>query len=212
MWFSKTEKDTLVAEDQALKGREEAIDTAITHHVLNIELQQTLRQNEKVVILGLGCFWGAEKCFWQIDGVTNTSVGYCAGFTPNPTYEEVCSGKTGHNEVVRVVYDETAVSLEQIFVAFWQAHNPTQGMGQGNDRGTQYRSGVYVNDAEEMALAEKTKQSYQLELNKAGFPSITTEIKLVGPYYYAEAYHQQYLSKNPQGYCGLGGTGVPAFT
>lgn len=212
MWFSKTDKNALVAENQALEGREDAIKTASTHHVFGIDLQQPLQENEKVIIVGMGCFWGAERRFWQLEGVVNTSVGYSAGFTPNPTYEEVCSGKTGHNEVVRVVYNAAIVSLEQVLATFWQAHNPTQGMGQGNDRGTQYRSGIYVNNEAEVTLAEHMRQKYQSELDKAGFPSITTEIALSGPYYYAEAYHQQYLSKNPGGYCGLGGTGVPAFT
>jgi len=156
----------------------------------------------------LGCFWGAERKFWQVPGVYSTSVGYAAGVTPNPTYEEVCSGLTAHNEVVRVVYDPSKVSYETLLKAFWESHDPTQGMRQGNDVGTQYRSGIYVYDAEQKAAAEKSLAAYQERLTKAGHGKITTEILDAPEFYYAEDYHQQYLAKNPNGYCGIGGCGV----
>jgi peptide-methionine (S)-S-oxide reductase len=159
-------------------------------------------------VFGLGCFWGAERRFWQQEGVFSTAVGYAAGFTPNPTYEEVCSGLTGHNEVVLVVFNPEKTSLEKLLQVFWESHNPTQGMRQGNDRGTQYRSGIYTFDDVQKALAETTKSSYQAALNSAGLGGITTEILPITEFYYAEDYHQQYLAKNPNGYCGLGGTGV----
>jgi len=156
----------------------------------------------------LGCFWGAERCFWQLPGVYTTAVGYAGGITPNPTYEEVCSGLTGHNEVVLVVFDPEKITFEQLVGVFWEAHNPTQGMRQGNDVGTQYRSGIYYFDADQRDIAEASKTAYQRALAKAGHGGITTEIIEAGPFYYAEDYHQQYLAKNPAGYCGLGGTGV----
>jgi len=160
------------------------------------------------VLFGLGCFWGAERVFWQTEGVYTTAVGYAAGFTPNPTYEEVCSGRTGHNEVVLVVYHPLSVSFQSLVRKFWEGHNPTQGMRQGNDTGTQYRSGIYVYSPEQKAAAEASRDVYQAELAKAGYPEITTEILDAPEFYYAEDYHQQYLAKNPAGYCGLGGTGV----
>ncbi|OUS05964.1 peptide-methionine (S)-S-oxide reductase [Gammaproteobacteria bacterium 42_54_T18] len=207
-WFSNDNKSTMISTQNALVGRPDRITTAEQHFVYGIDLKQPLKRNEKEVIVGLGCFWGAEKCFWKLDGVTCTAVGYGAGYTPNPTYEEVCSGKTGHNEVVRVAYDCSILSFEEILTVFWEAHNPTQGMQQGNDRGTQYRSGLYLSDSSEIMVAEESRDRYQEKLHKAGFSPITTEIALAGPFYYAEAYHQQYLAKKPQGYCGLGGTGV----
>jgi len=207
-WFSGDNKSTMVSAQDALAGRTDLITTAEQHFIFGTDLKQALKTNEKEIVFGLGCFWGAEKRFWQLEGVTSTAVGYGAGYTPNPTYEEVCGGKTGHNEVVRVVYDPSILSFEVLLSVFWEAHNPTQGMRQGNDRGTQYRSGLYLSDSSEITVAEEIRYRYQRDLQKAGFPSVTTEITLAGPFYYAEAYHQQYLAKNPQGYCGLGGTGV----
>ncbi|MGD8639097.1 MAG: peptide-methionine (S)-S-oxide reductase MsrA, partial [Gammaproteobacteria bacterium] len=162
----------------------------------------------KQAVFGMGCFWGAERKFWQLDGVYTTAVGYAAGYTPNPTYREVCTGQTGHNEVVLVVYDPVKVSYQQLLKVFWEAHDPTQGMRQGNDVGTQYRSGIYVYDDEQRQAAEQSLEHYQAALRQAGYPAITTEIKAAPQFYYAEDYHQQYLAKNPEGYCGLGGTGV----
>jgi len=208
MWFANDSKKTMISREQALKGREEQVVTASKHHVSGVELKKPLNAGAKELIVGMGCFWGAEKRFWQIDGVLCTAVGYSAGFTPNPTYEEVCTGKTGHNEVVRIVYDPVTVPLEELLSVFWQAHNPTQGMRQGNDNGTQYRSGIYVADVSELKVAEASRERYQQDLKKAGHAAITTEVLLAGEFYYAESYHQQYLAKNPQGYCGLGGTGV----
>ena len=159
-------------------------------------------------MFGLGCFWGAEKLFWNLPGVYSTAVGYAGGLTPNPTYEEVCTGRTGHNEVVRVVYDPAETSYEDLLRAFWEAHNPTQGMRQGNDVGTQYRSGIYVNDDAERKAAEASRDAYAAQLAKAGYGAITTEIQPAPEFYFAEDYHQQYLAKNPAGYCGLGGCGI----
>ena len=159
-------------------------------------------------MFGMGCFWGVERMFWKLDGVISTSVGYAGGHTPNATYEEVCSGRTGHNEVVRVVYDPSRTSYEELLRVFWEGHDPTQGMRQGNDRGTQYRSGIYVADEGQRAAAERTKAAFQQRLREAGYGAITTEIADVPDYYFAEDYHQQYLAKNPAGYCGVGGTGV----
>jgi peptide-methionine (S)-S-oxide reductase len=160
------------------------------------------------VVFGLGCFWGAERKFWQLKGVYTTAAGYAAGYTPNPDYQEVCSGKTGHNEVVLVVYDPAIISFEQLLRVFWESHDPTQGMRQGNDIGTQYRSGIYTFNEEQQKQAEVSRALYQRELANAGYGAITTEILPAGTFYYAEDYHQQYLAKNPNGYCGLGGTGV----
>jgi peptide-methionine (S)-S-oxide reductase len=162
----------------------------------------------KTALFGLGCFWGAERKFWETPGVFTTAVGYAAGFTPNPTYREVCTGLTGHNEVVLVVFDPAKVSYEQLLKVFWESHDPTQGMRQGNDAGTQYRSGIYVESEEQRKAAEASKGAFQRELSGAGYGGITTEILDAPPFYYAEDYHQQYLAKNPDGYCGLGGTGV----
>ncbi len=194
----------------ALPGRAEAIPTAARHHVNGAPLKGPWPAGAKTAIFGLGCFWGAERTFWQMgDGVIATAVGYAGGFTPNPTYEEVCSGRTGHNEVVLVVYDPAKLSFEALLKTFWESHDPTQGMRQGNDVGTQYRSGIYVSDAAQKAAAEASKAVYQAALLKAGRRDpITTEIIDAPAFYYAEDYHQQYLAKNPGGYCGLGGTGV----
>ena len=194
--------------DQAILGRDEALHITNSHFVNGNPLQPPFPDNMQQSIFGLGCFWGAERKFWQIDGVFSTAVGYAAGYTRNPTYEEVCTGQTGHNEVVLVIYDPDIIPYEQLLKYFWQSHNPTQGMQQGNDVGTQYRSGIYVHDAEQMRLAGISREEYQLRLNEEGFTGITTEILEAPVFYYAEDYHQQYLAKNPAGYCGLGGTGV----
>ncbi len=193
---------------QALPGRAEALKTPETHFVSGARIKPPFPEGLETVVFGLGCFWGAERIFWQTPGVYATAVGYAAGLTPNPTYEEVCSGMTGHNEVVLVVYDPKKVSFEKLLKVFWEGHNPTQGMRQGNDVGTQYRSGIYVTSPEQKRAAEASKAAYQKTLKAAGFGAITTEILEAGEFYYAEDYHQQYLAKNPAGYCGLGGTGV----
>jgi peptide-methionine (S)-S-oxide reductase len=193
---------------RALPGRAERMPVAEKHHVLGTRLEPPFDDGLELALFGLGCFWGAEKRFWQAEGVVSTSVGYAGGYTPNPTYEEVCSGLTGHNEVVRVVFDPAVISYDELLTVFWEAHDPTQGMRQGNDIGTQYRSGIYtISDAQrEAALASRDR--YQRALRAAGRGDITTEIVDAPDFYYAEDYHQQYLSKNPHGYCGLGGTGV----
>ena len=202
-------KLTLPTRENALTGRNEVMRVPGAHHVFGgHSLQAPFPEGYKTIVFGLGCFWGAERKFWQLDGVYSTAVGYAAGFTPNPTYEEVCSGQTGHNEVVLVVYDPVVISYADLLKMFWESHNPTQGMGQGNDRGTQYRSGIYYSTDEEAALAENTRDAYQQQLSESGLGDITTEILLVPKFYYAEQYHQQYLAKNPGGYCGLGGTGI----
>ena len=201
-------KAALPAPGQALPGRETPIPTSEKHFVNGRPLKGPYPDGFKSVQFGLGCFWGAEKAFWKLPGVYVTAVGYAAGTTPNPTYREVCTGMTGHNEVVLVVYDPKATSLEALIRAFFEAHDPTQGMRQGADVGTQYRSGIYVSNADERALAERIRAGYGARLDAAGYPPITTEIRDAGPFYFAEDYHQQYLAKNPDGYCGLGGTGV----
>jgi peptide-methionine (S)-S-oxide reductase len=193
---------------EALPGRSAALAVADKHYVLGNPLQGPFPEPLQQALFGLGCFWGAERKFWQCDGVYTTAVAYAAGYTPNPTYEEVCSGLTGHNEVVLVVYDPAVISYQQLLTVFWQSHNPTQGMQQGNDRGTQYRSGIYYFNDEQQRLAQSSKAIYQKALTAAGFEYITTEILPATIFYYAEDYHQQYLAKNPGGYCGLGGTGV----
>lgn len=208
LFASLTKKTEMPATGEALEGRDAPIPTAETHFINGQPLAGPYPDGHKVLDVGLGCFWGAEKAFWSLPGVYVTAVGYAAGATPNPTYEEVCSGRTGHNEVVRVVYDPSVTSLETLLKAFWEAHDPTQGMRQGNDVGTQYRSGIYLTDDADIAAAEASKEMYQDALNKAGRGQITTEIREAGPFYFAEDYHQQYLAKNPSGYCGLGGTGV----
>jgi peptide-methionine (S)-S-oxide reductase len=192
----------------ALAGRDNEMQITNQHFVNGNPLQAPFPDNMQKVLFGLGCFWGAERKFWQIEGVFSTAVGYAAGYTPNPTYEEVCTGKTGQNEVVLVVFDPEIISFEELLKIFWQSHNPTQGMQQGNDRGTQYRSGIYVYTEEQRSLAETTQTEYQKRLDHEGLSQITTEIIEAPVFYYAEEYHQQYLAKNPAGYCGLGGTGV----
>jgi peptide-methionine (S)-S-oxide reductase len=193
----------------ALQGRAEKMPVPPAHHVLKgARLEPPFPPNTQKALVGMGCFWGAEKKFWQVPGVYTTAVGYAAGRTPNPTYREVCSGLTGHNEVVLVVFDPAKVSYEDLLKTFWENHDPTQGMRQGNDVGTQYRSGVYYFDEAQRAAAERSRDDYQRALSKAGHGKITTEILPAPEFYYAEDYHQQYLSKNPDGYCGIGGTGV----
>ena len=207
MMFSTT-KLQMPTPDQALKGREEALRVDNQHAVKNAPLKPPFPDGSEQIIVGLGCFWGAERKFWQQSGVYTTAVGYSAGYTPNPTYEEVCSGLTGHNEVVLVVFDPKQISLELLLKVFWESHNPTQGMRQGNDRGTQYRSGIYYFNEVQRELAERSKAAYQVALDQNNIGEITTEILPASDFYYAETYHQQYLHKNPGGYCGLGGTGV----
>ena len=194
--------------EQALPGRDTPMPVPETHFVNGNPLQPPFPAGLQQAVFGLGCFWGAERRFWQQPGVWTTAVGYAGGVTPNPTYDEVCSGLTGHTEVVLVVFDPQVTSYEALLKVFWEAHNPTQGMRQGNDVGTQYRSAIYTFDAAQRAAAESTRERFQAELAKAGLGEITTEIADAPPFYYAEAYHQQYLAKNPNGYCGLGGTGV----
>ena len=201
-------KTTLPSKEDALPGRPDPIETADTHYVNKHSLVEPHPEGMEVLYVGMGCFWGAERLFWQQDGVYATVVGYMGGHTPNPTYDEVCSGKTGHNEVVKIVYDPNRITAEQLLKIFWEGHDPTQGMRQGNDSGTQYRSAVYYTDQRQEALAFETKDLYQQSLNVKGFKPITTEILKAGPFYPAETYHQQYLAKNPGGYCGIGGTGV----
>lgn len=194
--------------EQALPGRSEPMRIVNRHAVNGQPLQPPFPDNMTVIQLGLGCFWGAERKFWNLPGVYTTAVGYAGGHTPNPTYEEVCSGRTGHNEVVLVVFDPAVVSLSDVLRVFWESHDPTQGMRQGNDVGTQYRSGIYCTTPDQMMAAESSRRHYEEKLLQQGYDSVTTEILMAGPFYYAEDYHQQYLAKNPGGYCGLGGTGV----
>jgi peptide-methionine (S)-S-oxide reductase len=207
MLFGRSKIEMPTAES-ALPGREATMPVPAAHFVNGHPLQGPWPEGYQQVVLGLGCFWGAERKFWQADGVWTTAVGYAGGFTPNPTYEEVCSGRTGHTEVVLVVFDPERITFEQVLGIFWESHDPTQGMRQGNDVGTQYRSAIYTLDDHQRELAEKSRDAYQAELHAAGYGDITTEVRAAGPFFYAEEYHQQYLAKNPGGYCGLGGTGV----
>ncbi|CAH0524533.1 Peptide methionine sulfoxide reductase MsrA [Vibrio hippocampi] len=199
-------KMDMISAADALPGRETPITITEPHFVNQSCLTAPLQSHEDSIVLGLGCFWGAERLLWQLDGVVSTSVGYSGGFTPNPTYEEVCTGLTGHTEVVRVVLDTQVTSLVEILKLFWEKHDPTQGMQQGNDKGTQYRSAIYTRNAEQTEVAQQTLQTYQQLLGDSD--TITTEILPLGDYYFAELYHQQYLAKNPDGYCGIGGTGI----
>jgi peptide-methionine (S)-S-oxide reductase len=201
-------KVSMPSASEALPGRDKAIPTAAEHFVNHHALKGPYPAGTETAMFGLGCFWGAEKAFWQLDGVYVTAVGYAGGLTPNPTYEEVCSGRTGHNEAVLVVYDPKKISYETLLKTFWESHDPTQGMRQGNDVGTQYRSGIYTFTPAQRQAAEASKAMYQKELDKKRYGAITTEIVDAPPFYFAEDYHQQYLAKNPFGYCGLGGTGV----
>ena len=208
MLFSR-HKSEMIDPANALPGRDHRVFTVPEKHfVLGTPLEPPFPDGMQQVIVAMGCFWGAERKFWETEGVYSTSVGYTAGVTPNPTYEEVCSGRTGHTEAVLVVFDPAKVSLDQVLKVFWESHDPTQGMRQGNDVGTQYRSGIYATSPEQLAAAEASKAMFQKELTAAGYGEITTEILGATPYFYAEDYHQQYLAKVPNGYCGLGGTGV----
>ena len=205
MFFLK--KNKLVDKSDALEGRNDPIENELFHEINGRSLSE-IPNDFEIIILGMGCFWGAEKIFWQLDGVYHTSVGYAGGYTKNPTYDEVCSGLTGHTEVVRVVYDPKKLDLKTILIEFWEGHDPTQGMRQGNDIGTQYRSAIFVNNFENLNDVKTSKTEFQSLLHSAGFNEITTEIKNNIDFYFAETYHQQYLYKNPNGYCGLGGCGV----
>ncbi len=202
------DKKQLPTPEQAIKGHSEEVLVSDIHFVNGHSIKEQIPDQLSVVYLGMGCFWGAERLFWQVKGVWTTAVGYMGGYTENSTYEEVCSGGTGHAEVVMVAYDSTMISLDSLLKIFWESHNPTQGMQQGNDRGTQYRSAVYTTSEEQVAVVDASKELYQQALIKDGKGSITTEITAATKFYYAESYHQQYLAKNPEGYCGLGGTGV----
>ena len=206
--FFLRKKAEMPSAESALPGRPNPIPTAERHFVNGHPLKGPYPDGFRTAVFGMGCFWGVERIFWKLPGVYATAVGYAAGHTPNPTYEEVCSGLTGQNEVVLVVYDPDAITYEQLLKAFWEGHDPTQGMRQGNDVGTQYRSGIYVADQDQREAAERSKAAFGAALAKRGFGAITTEIRDPGPFYFAEGYHQQYLAKNPGGYCGLGGTGV----
>ncbi len=208
--FGFLKMTSLPAPGEALPGRAQPVRTADTHYVTGRPLKGPFAEGYESALFGMGCFWGAERKFWQMgkDQIWTTAVGYAAGQTPNPTYEEVCSGQTGHNEVVLVVFDPAVTSFDALLKTFWENHDPTQGMRQGNDAGTQYRSGIYVNTPAQREAAERSAKDFGLALAAKGFGPITTEIRQAPDFYYAEAYHQQYLAKNPNGYCGLGGTGV----
>jgi peptide-methionine (S)-S-oxide reductase len=208
MAFFRPSKLEVVSAANALPGRTEKMPVPARHVVLGGPMAPPFPAGTALATFGMGCFWGAEKKMWKVPGVISTMVGYAAGTTPNPTYHEVCTGQTGHNEVVQVAFDPSRVTYDQLLEAFWENHDPTQGMRQGNDAGTQYRSGIYVHDDAQRAAAEASRDRYQARLKAAGYGPITTEILPAGPFYYAEDYHQQYLAKNPNGYCGLGGTGV----
>jgi peptide-methionine (S)-S-oxide reductase len=201
MWF--TDKSKMPTAQSALPGREAALDISGEHFVSGHRIAPPLPAGLSEAVFGLGCFWGAERVFWQLEGVYSTAVGYAGGFTPNPTYDEVCSGQTGHTEVVRVYFDPAVISYEELLATFWRSHNPTEGMRQGNDQGTQYRSAIYTLDDAQAAAAQASMQQAQQRLSAAGFGAITTEIKPLADFYYAEEYHQQYLAKNPAGYCGI---------
>ena len=201
-------KSEMVAADRALPGRSEAIPVPAAHYVNHNPLRPPFPEGMEQAVFALGCFWGAERKFWEAPGVFSTAVGYAGGFTPNPTYMEVCSGRTGHTEAVLVVFDPTVTSYAALLKLFWESHDPTQGMRQGNDAGTQYRSAIYWTTPAQRDAALASRDAFQPVLTAAGYPAITTEIAEAGPFYYAEDYHQQYLAKNPGGYCGLGGTGV----
>ncbi|MBW4632810.1 MAG: peptide-methionine (S)-S-oxide reductase MsrA [Iphinoe sp. HA4291-MV1] len=206
--FGFGKKSTLPTPEEALPGRSEEMLVPDRHYVNGHPLKPPYPEGMEIAMFGMGCFWGAERKFWQLERVYSTAVGYAAGITPNPTYQEVCSGRTGHNEVVRVVFDPKVISYSELLKVFWENHDPTQGMRQGNDMGTQYRSGIYVYSENQRKLAEASQEAYQQALSTSGYGKITTEILDAPEFYYAEDYHQQYLAKNPNGYCGLGGTNV----
>jgi peptide-methionine (S)-S-oxide reductase len=207
-----TRKTEMPHPEEALPGRDEPIEVPERHEVLGTPLTPPWPEGHRGAVFGMGCFWGPERRFWELDGVHTTAAGYAGGYTPNPTYEEVCTGGTGHTEVVRVIYDPETISYEDLLREFWENHDPTQGMRQGNDVGTQYRSAIYVTDAEQLAAAKRTRDLYQERLREAGYGEIATEIREGVDFYYAEDYHQQFLAKHPTGYCGMGGTGVSCPT
>ncbi len=207
MWFS-LRKAEIPTRENALPGRAQPMAVPATHHVSGSRLVPPFPEGMELALFGMGCFWGAERIFWQTEGVYSTAVGYAGGFTPNPTYEEVCSGRTGHTEVVRVVFDPAKISFDALLGLFWESHDPTQGMRQGNDVGSQYRSAIYTYGESQRRVAEASRAAYQRALQASRLGEITTEISKAGEFYYAEDYHQQYLAKNPWGYCGIGGTGV----
>ncbi len=198
----------MIDPERALRGRETPIPVPARHHVLGTPLRPPFPEGLQTAVFGLGCFWGAERLFWTLDGMYSTAVGYAGGYTPNPSYEEVCSGSTGHTEAVLVVFDPEKISYEELLKAFWEGHDPTQGMRQGNDRGTQYRSAIYTTDPTQADVVARSREAYGGRLLQARKGEITTEVAPLGEFFYAEDYHQQYLAKNPGGYCGLGGTGV----
>jgi peptide-methionine (S)-S-oxide reductase len=208
MAFLFREKSKMIDPHRALPGREHAIAVPDRHHVLGNPIAPPFPEGMEQAVFGMGCFWGAERLFWQADGVWTTAVGYAGGFTPNATYEEVCSGSTGHTEAVLAVFDPAKTSYQEMLRIFWEGHDPTQGMRQGNDAGTQYRSAIYWHSESQRQAAEESRAMFQTRLSASDYGDITTEIAAAGPFYYAEEYHQQYLAKNPNGYCGLGGTGV----
>ena len=208
MLFANPASLRMPAAAEALPGRDAPLPVPAGHFVHGRPIAPPFPEGTRKAVFGLGCFWGAERTFWELDGVYSTAVGYAGGFTKNPTYEEVCSGGTGHSEVVLVVYDPRVIDFEGLLKVFWESHDPTQGMRQGNDVGTQYRSAIFVDDAEQQRAADASRDAYQPGLSAAGYGPITTEIRTAPPFYHAEEYHQQYLAKNPGGYCGLGGTGV----
>ena len=201
-------KSLLIQPERALPGRETPILTSINHFVNNQKISPPFADHFDIADFGLGCFWGAERIFWSLEGVNATAVGYMGGYTPNPSYEEVCSGMTGHTEAVRVIFDSSIITYKDLLKVFWESHNPTQGMRQGNDMGSQYRSAIYTHDDNQNNLAISSQETFQLNLNEASIGPITTEIDSAKDFYYAEDYHQQYLAKNPNGYCGIGGVGV----
>jgi len=207
MLFTRA-KTTLVAPEEALPGRDAPIPTSERHFVLDTPLKPPFPEGLQTAVFGMGCFWGAERMFWQAPGVYTTAVGYAGGYTPNPTYEEVCSGRTGHTEAVLVVFDPEQTSFDELLRIFWEGHDPTQGMRQGNDVGSQYRSAAYYDDDAQRQAIEASEKLFAERLRGAGYGDVTTEVAAAGPFYYAEDYHQQYLAKNPNGYCGVGGTGV----
>jgi len=207
-----TKSTAVIAPEDALPGRPEPMPVPERHFVLDTPLTPPFPDTFEQVVVGLGCFWGAERKFWEADGVYTTAVGYAGGTTPNPNYEEVCSGRTGHTEAVLVVFDPAVISLDAVLKLFWESHDPTQGMRQGNDVGSQYRSAIYTNSSEQAVAVDRSRDAFARVLAEAGFAPITTEVAPAGPFFYAEEYHQQYLAKNPGGYCGLGGTGLTCPT
>jgi peptide-methionine (S)-S-oxide reductase len=207
-----TKSTAVIAPEDALPGRPEPMPVPERHFVLDTPLTPPFPDTFEQVVVGLGCFWGAERKFWEANGVYTTAVGYAGGTTPNPNYEEVCSGRTGHTEAVLVVFDPAVISLDAVLKLFWESHDPTQGMRQGNDVGSQYRSAIYTNSSEQAVAVDRSRDAFARVLAEAGFAPITTEVAPAGPFFYAEEYHQQYLAKNPGGYCGLGGTGLSCPT